>query len=223
MESEHNGGDNDGPIVFPVSLTTGQRLVVKLPPVNSLKTVQQDAGNNLGSNVKWHKAVCSNIFESSDENDGGKRTSPIITVLKEGSSTHFTKSENGRVTNETLNVDSQGNASVVLLATNPGFCEIKIPFYDPCMDGQPTGKACSITIAAEICDVPCSSTLRAILVACKDSSKETENFTTLRSLLEHKFFESLGVGDLANVMSEYEIEFANEGKRKKGREEVNVL
>ena len=210
---ENNDGDH---IVFPVSLTVGQRLVVKLPPVNSVRRLQQDSEGKLGENVRWHSGICSNIFQGGNNGTGGgNSTAPFITPLpNEGSALITHIGENKRPKFETVTVDANGNATLVFLASAAGFCEVQIPFFDPDLKSAPENA--TITIAAEIIDVPSSTTLKAIMTACIEAENETKNFTALRSLLEHKYFEPLGVGDLADVMSIYETEFA-EGDKTKGR------
>lgn len=85
----------------------------------------------------------------------------------------------------TLEVDARGNASVVLFASRAGLCDIQIPFYDPALKDVPNAM-CTLTIACEVTPAPCSNGLSAVMRACRDSGNETENFTTLSGLLDHK-------------------------------------
>jgi hypothetical protein len=115
---------------------------------------------------------------------------------------------------KTLPIDIKGNASVTLFASKAGLCDIQIPFYDPSMKKMPNAN-CMLSIACEIFKPPCSSTLMAVMRACLDSQNQKEGFTTLRGLLNHRYFEPLGVKELEDVMSIYETQFAqakNKGK-----------
>mmetsp|Transcript_8145 Transcript_8145/g.16298 ORF Transcript_8145/g.16298 Transcript_8145/m.16298 type:complete len:134 (+) Transcript_8145:199-600(+) len=107
----------------------------------------------------------------------------------------------------TLASDVSGNSQCVLYASKAGLCDIQIPFYDPALKSMPNAN-CTITVACEVVPPPCSSTLTAIMGACVEAKDETENFTTLKSLLNHRYFQSLGVRELEDVMSVYEAEFA---------------
>ncbi|GMH73047.1 hypothetical protein TrST_g10220 [Triparma strigata] len=182
--------DAKQPLVFPTSVQVGQRLVINLPPTSCVPHVQYDTGA-LGSNILWHKPVVGRVGASGNDNV------PMQVV-------------NENAVKRTLDSDVKGNAQCILYASKVGLCDIQIPFFDPALKTTPNVN-CTVTIACEVVPPPCSSQLTAIMGACQDAQQEKENFTTLKSLLNHKYFEALGVRELEDVMSMYEADFAPSG------------
>ena len=182
--------DAKQPLVFPTSVQVGQRLVINLPPTSCVPHVQYDTGA-LGSNILWHKPVVGRVGASGNDNV------PMQVV-------------NENAVKRTLDSDVKGNAKCILYASKVGLCDIQIPFFDPALKTTPNVN-CTVTIACEVVPPPCSSQLTAIMGACQDAQQEKENFTTFKSLLNHKYFEALGVRELEDVMSMYEADFAPNG------------
>ncbi|GMI05650.1 hypothetical protein TrLO_g9232 [Triparma laevis f. longispina] len=191
LEAEGGGVEFDAkqPLVFPTSVQVGQRLVINLPPTSCVPHVQYDTGA-LGSSVLWHKPVVGRVGAS----DSNNSNVPMQVV-------------NENAVKRTLDSDVKGNAQCVLYASKVGLCDIQIPFFDPALKTIPSVN-CTVTIACEVVPPSCSSQLTAIMGACLGAQEEKENFTTLKSLLNHKYFEALSVRELEDVMSMYEADFA---------------
>ena len=201
------------PLVFAASVQVGQRLVIKLPPTTTVPHVQNDSAGALGSNVCWHAPIVGKVGGTSAGN-GIAKDIPMQVVETNSSGMR-----------KTLPIDIKGNASITLFASKAGLCDIQIPFYDPSMKTMPNAN-CVLSIACEVVKPPCSSTLMAIMRACLESQNQKEGFTTLRGLLDHRYFEALGVKDLEDVMSVYETQFGKLGGSKttaRAGERKNVL
>jgi hypothetical protein len=181
-------GDNQSIKVFTTSVQIGQRLSLILPPCTNVLS-------DLHKPAVWHNPILGSV---------GTAGNPPMYL------------ESNTSMQGCLDVDVRGNGSCVLFATREGVCDIQIPCYDS--DGKDKESRGSITIAVEILAQPCSNALSAILRACEKSVDETpeEGYTTLKGLLEHKYFEALGVGDLEEVMTDYERVFEG-GKNMGGR------
>ena len=171
------------PLVFPASIQVGQRLVIELPPCSALPHVQNDSKGALGASVCWHDPVVSKVGGATGAGEIPMR------VVENGSSAKKMK------------------RTVVLFASRPGLCDIQLPFYDPSMKKMPNAN-CVLSVACEVVKPPCSSVLKAIMKACLNSQNERDGFSTLKSLLDHRYFEALGVKELEDVMSAYESQFA---------------
>ena len=181
-------GQSSAPLVFPATVQVGQRLIIKLPPVNTVPLVLNDSGGNLGQKVAWQKAVVGKVGGTGEKGEGV----PMQVV--------------SNTMKNVLEIDAWGNAVIEVFACKAGLCEICIPFYDPSLKEDEVKGSCMLSVACEVVEQPCSHGLSAIMRGCMGVGGSK---MTLKVLLAHKYFESLSVGDLEQVMSAYESHFAD--------------